>query len=58
MQNVVDALDGAFRDARFGQVALDELDVRNVIEIAALAGDQTIEYADLMPAANQFFGEM
>ena len=46
------------RDSEIGKVALDELDVRHVRQIGALARDEAVHDADAFAAAAQFFTEM
>ena len=41
-----------------GEIAFEELDAGKVIEIAALAGDQVVDDADAVAAANEFFREV
>ena len=58
VQHVVDARDGASRDVEVGEVALEELDARDVREVAALAGDQAVDDADALAAADELFREV
>ena len=44
--------------SRIREVALDELHVRYVGQIGALAGDQAVHDADAFTATSQFFTEM
>src|SRR4051812_5542273 len=58
MEHVLDALDGRPGYWLLGEVALEELDAGQVIEIAPLAGDQAIGHADAMSAAKQLLGKV
>jgi hypothetical protein len=53
VEHVFTALRRAPGEIEVGQVSLEELDVRNVIDIALLAGDEGVGDADPMPAANE-----
>ena len=46
MQDVLDALDGASGHRLVGEIALDELDLVDVREIASMAGDQAVDDAN------------
>jgi hypothetical protein len=41
-----------------GEVGFDELDARDVIQVAAFAGNQVVDDANAMAAAHELFGEM
>ena len=58
MQYVVHALHGTLGERQVGEVSFEELDTRNVIEVGALARDETVRYADRVPAADEFFGQV
>ena len=58
MKDVVDSGNGAARQFRIGEVAFDELDVRQVLEVGALAGDQTVDDTNRRAAADEFFSKM
>ena len=58
MEHVVDAACGAMRKCKVREVAFDEFDRRNVIEISTLAGDQAVGDADLVPATGERLREM
>ena len=58
MQHVIHALRSALRERQIGEVAFEELDARNVIEIAPVAGDEAVGDADAVAAADEFFREM
>ena len=58
MQDVLDACDDPLRKRRVGEIPLDELHAGNVIEIAALAGDQAVGHTHLVSATNELFDEM
>jgi hypothetical protein len=45
-------------DIQLGEVALDELDVRDVREILTLPGDEAINDADGVSAANQLLRQV
>jgi hypothetical protein len=50
--------DGALRKRQIRQVALEELDALDVIQIATLAGDETVGDANGVTAADEFFRQM
>ena len=58
MQHVVHALDGALGDVHVREIAFDELHRRQVVEVAALAGDQAVDDADALAAADELFREV
>ncbi len=58
MEDVVDALHRAFSDARLREVAFEKFDARNVRDVAALAGNQAVDDADPVAAANELLGEV
>lgn len=58
MEDILHALRGAAGHVTVGEIALEEFDARDVIEIASLAGDQAVDDADAMATPDQFFGEM
>ena len=58
MEDVVDALHRAFSDARLREIAFEKFDARNVRDVAALAGNQAVDDADPVAAANELFREV
>ena len=58
MQHVLDALYGGAGDVHVGEVALEELDLREVCQIVALAGDEAVDDADAIAAADEGFGNV
>ena len=58
MQHVVDAAARPACHGDVGEVALEELHVREVRQVLALAGDQAVHDADGLAATGQFFTEM
>ena len=58
MQDVVDALHGARRDRKIGEVAFEEIDAGQMREVLAMAGDQAVGDADLLAAADELFCEV
>ena len=58
MEDVVASLGRAAGELDVRQIALQELDVRNVIEIALLAGDERIGDPNPVPTAHQFRGQV
>ena len=45
-------------NVEIGEVALEELDAADVIEVAALAGDQAVGDADAVAAPDELFGQV
>ena len=58
MKDEVHAADGPLRKRHVGEIALEKLDARDVIEIAALACNQTVRDANAVAAADELFGEV
>ena len=58
MKHVVHPRDRASRERRIREVTLEKLDVVEVIEIAALAGDEIVSDADAMVPSHQLLREM
>ena len=58
MQHEVHAGDRALRERQIGEIPFEELDAGDVVEIAALAGDETVGDADGVPAADELFRQM
>ena len=58
MQNVVDPGRGLLCERRVGEITFEKFDAGNVVEIAALSGDQAVGHADRVPAPHQFFGKV
>ena len=58
MEDVLHALHGAAGHVAGGEIALEEFDALDMIEIAPLAGDQAVDDADAMTAPGQLFSEM
>ena len=58
MEHVVHATDRAMRDVDVGEVAVNELDLRQVREVLALAGDQAVDHANGFATTDEGFGEM
>src|SRR6188768_1457476 len=58
MEHVVHPVGGPFGHGRIGEITFEEIDARNVIEIATVAGGEVVDDADAVAAANQLFGEM
>jgi hypothetical protein len=58
MKDVVDAADGSRGDARLGQIPFDELDLRQMREVFALAGDEAVDDAHALAATEKLFREM
>ncbi len=56
VQDVVHPVDGAARHRRVGEVALEELDLRQVGEVRPLAGDEAVHDAHAFAAAHQLLG--
>ena len=58
MQHVIDAVHCPDCDTEIGQVAFDEVNPGQMIEIAPLACDQAVDDADSMAATKQLFRKM
>lgn len=58
MKHELAAFGHSFCEIQIRQIAFDKLDARNVIQIAALSGDQRIGDADAMSSANQFLRQV
>ena len=58
MQDILHPLDRAPRDVHVGEVAFQEVDAGNVIEIATFAGNQTVNDADRVAAAHELFSQV
>jgi hypothetical protein len=58
VQDVLDSRDCASARVGIGQVALNELDVRQVIEIPPLARAEVVQDADAMSELYERFSEM
>src|SRR5687768_7068306 len=58
MQDVVRTGNGALARREIREIALDELGPGEGLEIAPLAGDETVQYAYVVTAAEDFFSEM
>ena len=54
VEDVVDSLDRGSRHREIGQVALHELDTREVRQVLAFPGDQTVDDADALATLNEF----
>jgi hypothetical protein len=55
MKHVVHPRDGASRERRINEVAFQEFDVVEVIEIAAFAGNEIVSDADTVVPSNELF---
>ena len=58
MEDILHAVRGAAGHVADREIALEEFDALDVIEIAPLAGDQAVDDADAMAAPDELFGEM
>jgi hypothetical protein len=58
MQDVIHAVDRSLGDAWVRQIAFLELNIADLLEIVALSGDQAVDDADAVPAADKLMGEM
>ena len=58
MQDEFNPVDGALRERAIRQVALEELDAGNVIQIGALAGDERVRHAHTVAATHELLGQM
>ena len=58
MQHVVGVGHGLCRDVEVGEIAFDQLDARQVLEIAPLSGDETVGHAHGMSTPDQLLCQM
>src|SRR5258708_1891567 len=58
VEHVVRAVHGWLCEGHIREIPLEELDARDVIEIAPLARDQTVGDTDAVPAADEFFRQV
>jgi hypothetical protein len=56
MQHILHALHRRAGDVHVREVALEEVDLRQVCEIVALARDQAVDHADAVAATYEGFG--
>jgi hypothetical protein len=58
VKDVLDALGCADRHVRVREIAFEEIDALEVLEVAALAGDQTVDDSHAVPAANELLDKV
>jgi hypothetical protein len=58
MQHVIHSGGGPAGDLEIGQIAFDELDVRQMSEIVPVTGRKIVDNADPLASPYEFFGEM
>ena len=58
MQDELHPLDDALGEGQVGQVSLEKLHVRHVIQVRELAGGQRVSHPDLVTAPYEFFRQM
>jgi hypothetical protein len=58
MQHEFHAVDGSLGHREIREISLDELRSAERLEIASLAGNQAVDYADTLAALEKFLGEV
>ena len=58
MEHILDTVHCAAGDTAVGEIALDEFDLFDVIEITSFARDQAVDNAHAMTATDERFCEM
>ena len=58
MEHVIHPVDGPLGDGRLGEIAFQEINARDLLEVAALPGDEAVDDAYAVAAADELFGEV
>jgi hypothetical protein len=58
VQHVIAPGDGLLSDAEVRQITFEELDLRKVVDVAALACNKRVRHPDLMPATHELFRQV